>query len=270
MALFLESQISKFLAAIPASPKTVSEAIKLAKDNKLAEAAAVLEADPIIKAYILNKASSPSFTFIEKPKNLSHALSLFGAPLSLAVLESYLLEALMPKKWHIFKLSNEQYHSIHNSMLTRWQNILDKTVPSKARVYASAAALLLASLPICDVLLASKSEYMELVRENGLKLNDVLFRLGKMSLYSVAAKVGELLDFDKNAIMLVRLAEKPMLNESKELEKLSKLLHLLLFYQLSEPLALESGLDAFAVCHTSFIGDELETFMNIVGADFEN
>jgi hypothetical protein len=155
-------------------------------------------------------------------------------------------------------------------MIASWQLILDKTCKVKAKNYVSAAALIGASIAVCEAILADRVEETSILESQGLRYNDILTRLGGMSLYQIAAKIGKLLNFDNAALSLVVLAENPPLKAVNEADKLAKLLHLLLFYKFSEPFAIEAGLDDFASCSIEAVSDELENFMTLIGADLEN
>ena len=101
---------------------------------------------------------------------------------------------------------------------------------------------------------------------NNLDLNTILFRLCKLDLFDICEKISNKWDMPTQIAQIVQASSGLKPSDNDEINNLAKWMHLLLFYELSQPIFIEAQLNdfiEFQIDYVSDIYDEFATLMEI-------
>jgi len=262
-----KEKIESYIQSIPTSPADILEAIKALEENNIIGASTILSKLPPVVAHLQRMSQKGVQTLQEKNPAVNTVLAFFGSKKSKAVLYTYLISLTLPKKWKVFDFDNELFFLLNSELLYYWEQILKEKAPDKIERYIAATPLLTSSIAICDVLFADVKDNIKTLSQMGHNdLNSFLFKLTGFSIFDIAELLGRKLGFDEEVLSVVRLAENCKHDESHILgSELAQYLHLLLFYILSRPVYIKSGLNGFVEFRANDVAGILPCFQNIIG-----
>lgn len=262
--------ISRYIEQVPTAPLVIKDVLNSVQEGELTKAAKRAEEDPALKHYLRTLVNRPIYGFRNEVHDLSQIFGILGTSTAQQILYNYLMTLLLPKKWGLFDLNNQAFFDLQASLGRKWEAIL-KHIGLHNRDIESAITLLPASIVVCDALFAEhKQEVTQLRSVKSLDYNTILLRLNKQSLFDLCVVIAQKWEMPKPVLSIVHAAS----GTDKEIEGKRKILaqwmHLLLFYELSQPVYVEAGLNEFIDFQIDFVQDIYETFMEVVGNDAGN
>jgi HD-like signal output (HDOD) protein len=131
--------------------------------------------------------------------------------------------------------------------------------------YLSAAAILSAGLVVADAIFADHASDVALIRESGeIDLDTILERVSGLNFEKLVATIAKKWEIDPDVVRLVVLAFGKEECDGEPPCELAKMLHLLLFYELSRPAMMDAGANAFVAFNPEFVSPVLEKFQDVV------
>jgi len=262
-----QEHISRYIEQIPPAPSVLRETLGFVRDGDLIKAAKRAEEDPALKLYLRTLVNRPSYGFRNEVTELTQIFGILGVSAAQQILYNYLLSLLLPKKWSLFSLSSAAFFDLQASLGRKWESIL-KHLQISDRDTLSAISLLPASMIVCDALFAEhKSQVEQLRGVKALDYNTILNRLTHRSLFDLCSDIAAKWEMPGAISTIVHAASGLDSDLSKENETLAKWMHLLLFYELSQPVYVSAGLNEFIDFQIEFVQDIYETFIQVVGYD---
>jgi len=259
-------EISDYLKRVPPMPKALQEAFAALKANDLSGAAKVAAKEPAMIAYLKKVVNSAAYGFKTTIHDPAQIFSALGSARAEELLYAYMVSRIVPEKWSYFGLSREEFIHFQAELMSRWERLL-RYLDADERLL-SAAAIMSAGLVVADALFAKHISDVALLQESGdYDLNTILQRVAHLGFDRLVEEIAKRWDMDEEVIRLVKLsfAQLDCGGEDEKICRSARALHLLLFYELSRPLMLATGANAFISFDPEFSAPVLEIFEKAMG-----
>jgi len=262
-----QKQIAEYLKKVPPLPEALQKTFEYMDKGDLAGASKAASNDPSIIYYLKQVVNSASFGFKNEVTDPSHIFSILGMARAKQLLYAYMVHTMAPKQWSFFKLSRDDFIQFQASFISRWEKIVRaEGVDEK---FLSASAIMSAGLVVADAIFADHSDDIALIRQvKDIKLDNLLVKVAKVGFEDIVLFIAKIWGLEKSVLNVINLSFAKKDCNIEDLEcKLSKYLHLLLFYELSRPIMLEAGANSFIEFNPQFVNEIIKKFQDIVGVE---
>lgn len=267
MPLITQEEITRYIQTVPSAPAAVRETLSFVRTGDLIKAAKCAESDPALKLYLKTLVNRPIYGFRNEVSDLPQIFGILGVSTAQQTLYNYLLSILAPKQWSLFEFNNRAFFDLQASLSKKWEAIL-RHLGLHNHDNESAITLLPASIVVCDALFAEhKSEVEQLRAIKSLDYNTILFRLSGSSLFDLCAVIAQKWEMPEKISQIVQGAAGTQSDLEGDVLTLAKWMHLLFFYELSQPIYVSAGLNEFLDFQIDFVQDIYESFIGVVGYD---
>jgi len=256
--------IDSYIEKVPPSPKALRAALQLLNMGELTKASKVAQTDLALSSYLKNLVNKPIYGFKNEVTEISQIFGILGVSGSQQAVYNYMISLLSPSKWKLFKLNATSFHELQARLSRRWKDILEH-LAIEDRDIESAITLLPASIIVSEALFCEKIEDINLLRSvNPIDLNTVLMRLCEVDLFDICEQIAQKWDMPQQISNIIQAASgiKPAKDETTNL--LGKWMHLLLFYELSQPMFIEAELNDFIDFQIDYVGDIYDDFSQVM------
>ena len=260
-------KIAEYIESVPPLPETIKKTVDALQKGELNVAAKIAAADPALIDYLKRVVNSAAYGFRTELKDASQIFSALGIERAKQLLYAYMVMLIAPKEWLYFTLDSNDFTKFQTTLMHRWEKIVkDQSVDEK---YLSAAAIMSAGLVVADAIFGDHASDVALLRESGdYDLDTILERVSHLRFEQLVAKIAEKWEIDEDVKRLVIMAfGKEACDPNEALCRLARLLHLLLFFELSRPMMLDAGANVFIAFNPEFSDPVFEIFQNIVGLE---
>ena len=262
--MITNEKINHFIDKIPPAPKALQATIMLLNSGELVKAAQIAETDLALKAYLKNIVNKPIYGFRNEVSEISQIFGILGVSSSQQTVYNYMMTLLSPDKWILFNLKATSFHELQAKLSRRWKQILEHLNIDDIEM-ESAITLLPASIIVSEALFSDKKADVDLLRSvNNLDLNTILNRLCGLDLFDICEKISQKWDMPPKIAQIVQASSGIKPASDEELDKLGKWMHLLLFYELSQPMFIEAGLNDFIEFQIDYVGDIYDDFATLM------
>ena len=256
--------VDNFIDKIPPAPKALQTTIMFLNAGELAKAAQIAETDLALKSYLKNIVNKPIYGFKTEVSEISQIFGILGVSSSQQTVYNYMMTLLSPKKWKLFKLNESKFHELQARLSRRWKQILQHLNIDDIEIESS-ITLLPASIIVAEALFSEKKADVDLLRSvNNLDLNTILFRLCNLDLFDICEKVSKRWEMPSKISQIIQASSGFKPSDDEELNKLGKWMHLLLFYELSQPMFIEASLNDFIEFQVDYVSDIYEEFATLM------
>ncbi|MCF6330211.1 MAG: HDOD domain-containing protein [Sulfurimonas sp.] len=256
--------IDDFIDKIPPKPDILQATVKILNDGNLAKAAKVAEEDLALKAYLCNLVNKPIYGFKNEVCDIGQIFGILSLSGSQQTVYNYMLSLLCPKKWELFNLNENSFYELQANLSLHWKKILD-FLNINDKDIESAITLLPASIIVTEALFSTKKEDVKLLRSvNSLDYNTILIRLCNTSLFDICNKIATKWDMSEQIQQIVYASSGINPSKDKQINSLAKWMHLLLFYELSQPTFVEAQLNDFIDFQLEYVQDIYEDFTKVM------
>lgn len=262
--MITKDKIDEFIEKIPPAPKALKETLSLLNSGELIKASKVAQTDLALSKYLKNLVNKPIYGFSHEVKDISQIFGILGVSGSQQTAYNYMTTLLSPSKWLLFKLNAKNFYELQARLSKRWELIL-KHLGKEDKNTISAITLLPASIIVSEALFCHKIKDVTLLRATkNLDYNTILARLCGMDLFDICEQIALKWEMPKEIGEIIQASSglKPSCDE--DINLLAKWMHLLLFYELSQPLFIEAGLNDFVDFQVDFIGDIYDDFATLM------
>lgn len=175
-----------------------------------------------------------------------------------------MMTLLSPKKWKLFKLNESTFHELQAKLSRRWKQILIHLDIDDAEI-ESAITLLPASIIVSEALFNHKKADVEILRSvNNLNLNTILSRLCDLDLFDICKKISQKWEMPPKTAKIIQASSGFKPSDDLEINTLGKWMHLLLFYELSQPMFIEAQLNDFIEFQIEYVSDIYDDFAELM------
>ena len=264
MKLIKQEKINSFIEKIPPSPKALQVTIMLLNNGELVKAAQIAETDLALKAYLKNIVNKPIYGFKNEVSEISQIFGILGVSSSQQTVYNYMINLLSPDKWILFKLNSASFHELQAKLSRRWKQILVHLEIDDIEI-ESAITLLPASIIVTEALFNDLIDDVKMLRSvNDLNYNTILMRLCKLDLFDICEQVSKKWDMPTKIAQIIQASSGFKPTDDEEINTLAKWMHLLLFYELSQPIFIEAQLNDFIEFQIDYVSDIFDDFSQLM------
>jgi HD-like signal output (HDOD) protein len=262
--LITQEEINDYIKSIPPSPSLLKTVLRYIQDGELSKAAHEASEDPALKLFLQGIVNKPIYGFKNDIKDIGQIFGILGLAQAEQIIYNYMISLLSPSKWELFSLTNKDFSEIQDNLSIAWKKILEhKNINDKALF--SSISLLPASIIVCEALFKSKQDELNLLRSvREIDYNTILKRLSGMDLFDLSAKIAEIWEMPELIAQVVLASSGHSNQQDPQIIELSKWMHLLFFYQLSQPVCTQAGLNDFIAFNIEYVQDIYEEFQDVV------
>ncbi len=259
-----QKDIIEYLKKIPPLPKSIEECLQYLQKEDLINAAKTIQNDKNLTSYLIEIVNKPYFGFKSEIRNINQILTILGVKNAKQILYGYLLSLIAPKSWKVFNLTNKDFYDLQSKIINDWNKILLYENRDEENLKTAINFILLAILTAEEIFKDHFEDISVIKQVKEINYDELLLKFTNMSLLDIAALISKKWKANETIILILKdLSKKDASN--KNYGKFIKYLHLLLFYELSQPKFIKAGLNDFMEFDPSFVEDIFENFMKIVG-----
>ena len=261
-----KEEINNFIQKIPPTPEVLKETISLLNIGDLQKAATIAEGDLALKSYLKSIVNKPIYGFKNEVSDISQIFGILGVSQSQQTVYNYMINLLSPDKWSLFKLTKNSFEELQANLSKKWSLILEHLEVENKDITTS-ISLLPSSIIIAEALFKKHAEDVSLLRSaKALDYNTILYRISGFTLFDICEQIADKWEMDKMISNILQSSSGINISTDEDINKLAKWMHLLLFYELSQPVFIEARLNDFIdfqIDYVSDIYDEFATLMDI-------
>ena len=262
-----QEEIHSYIGSIPPSPVILKKVLSCLREGELNKASQEATEDPALKLYLQNIVNKPIYGFKNSIKDIAQIFGVLGLAQAEQIVYNYMISLLAPKKWELFSLNEKSFSDIQDSLGIHWKKILEHKGINDKTIYSS-ISLLPASIIVCEALFKSKQEEVKLLKSvKEIDYNTILQRLSGMSLFDLCDKIAHAWEMPEVISRIVLASSGKVQKTDKEIIELSKWMHLLFFYQLSQVNCIEAGLNDFIEFNIDYVQDIYDDFQDLIMED---
>lgn len=259
-----QEDIQAYIHTIPPSPVVLKKVLDWLNKGELTKAASEAAEDGALKLYLQNIVNKPIYGFKNDIKAVGQIFGVLGLAQAEQIIYNYMISLLAPSRWELFSLGNKEFSQIQDNLGVMWKRILEHKQIKEKEIY-SAISLLPAAIIVCEALFKSKREEVSLLRSaKDIDYNTILKRLSGMDLFDLCAQIASAWEMPEIISTIVLCSKGANKEANEDIVDLSKWMHLLFFYQLSQPSAVEAGLNDFIAFNIDYVEDIYEEFQEVV------
>lgn len=259
-----KQDIDNFIEKIPPTPKILRDTMTLANNGDLSKAAKVAESDLALKSYLVNLVNKPIYGFRKQVSDIGQIFGILGLPGTQQTLYNYMLTLLSPNNWELFDLNEKSFHELQANLSLKWKKILEHLNITDKEIESS-ISLLPASIIVSEALFSKAKKDVELLRSiHHLDYNTILKRLCGTSLFDICITIANKWDMSDKISGIVYSASGLNPSDDSQIDMLAKWMHLLLFYELSQPMFVKASLNDFIDFQIEYVEDIYEEFSKVM------
>lgn len=263
--MITKDKIDGFIQRIPPAQRVLKETLSLLNIGDLTKAAKVAEGDLALKSYLKNIVNKPIYGFKNEVSEISQIFGILGVSLAQQTVYNYMISLLSPNKWLLFKLTSKSFYELQAKLSKKWELILKHLNIDDNNIYG-AISLLPASIIVSEALFCEKIEEVNLLRSTkSLDYNTILTRLCGIGLFDICEQIATKWEMDEIVAQIVQSASGVRASKNEDINRLGKWMHLLLFYELSQPMFIEAGLNDFIDFQIDYVSDIYDEFALVMG-----
>jgi len=262
--LITQEEIHDYIKSIPPSPTALKATLACIQEGELAKAADEASQDPALKLFLQAIVNKPIYGFKNDIKDLRQIFGVLGLAQAEQIIYNYMISLLAPSRWELFSLTNKEFSQIQDSLSFAWKKILEhKNIKDKSLF--SSISLLPASIIVCEALFKAKQDELELLRSvQEIDYNPILKRLSGMDLFDLCAKIAEAWEMPEPIAQIVPASSGHTEQQNPKTTELSKRMHLLFIYQLSQPICTAARMNDFIEFNIEYVQEIYEEFQDLM------
>ncbi|MEA1916371.1 MAG: HDOD domain-containing protein [Campylobacterota bacterium] len=257
-------EIDNYITKIPPLPESLKASISAINSGDLTKSALAANEDPALKKFLIVLVNKPIYGFKDRVTDIRQIFGILGVSGAKIVLYKYMISLLSPSSWVLFSLSGKTFQDLQSYLSVEWQKILKhKNIDDKE--IESAITLLPASILVCEALFKEHIDEVKLLKESSnIDYSTILKRLCGMDLFDICVKIATYWEMSESIKDVVLASSGAREIKDEKVKELGALMHLLLFYKLSQSTCIEAGLNDFILFNVEFVQDVYEEFMEIM------
>ncbi|MBU0719718.1 HDOD domain-containing protein [bacterium] len=262
--MIAKDKIDNYIDKIPPSSSILKETLMLLNMGELTKAAKVAEGDLALKSYLKGIVNKPLYGFKKEVSDISQIFGILGVAASEQTVYNYMISLLSPDKWKLFHLNASSFNELQARLSRRWKEILEH-LQIKDKDIESSIALLPASIIVAEALFCEKIEDVKLLRSvKEIDLNTILSRLCGIDLFDICEQIAIKWEMPTKIAQIVQASSGVKPSEDETNNTLAKWMHLLLFYELSQAMFVEAGLNDFIDFQIDYVYDIYDDFTQVM------
>ena len=262
--MITKNKINEYINKIPPAPQALKETLVLLNAGELNKASKVAKSDLALSRYLKEIVNKPVYGFTNEVSDVSQIFGILGVSASQQTVYNYMTTLLSPNRWKLFKLNSRIFHELQAKLSKKWEKILHH-INIKDKNIHSAISLLPASIIVSEALFCEQIDDVNLLRTNAsLDYNTILTRLCGVGLFDICEQISIKWEMPQEIAKIIQASSGLKVSDNEEINILGKWMHLLLFYELSQPIFIEAGLNDFIDFQIDYVDDIYEDFATLM------
>ena len=262
--MITKDRIDTYINKIPPTPKALKDTLMFLNAGELTKAAKIAQSDLALATYLKELLNKPIYGFKNEITDVSQIFGILGVSASQQTVYNYMMTLLSPAKWQLFKLNARVFHELQAKLSKRWEQILNHLDIKDKNIHSS-IALLPASIIVCEALFSEKIDDVTLLKETkNIDYNTILTRLCGVGIFDICEQISIKWEMPEEISKIVQASSGVKPIEDEQLNTLGKWMHLLLFYELSQSIFIEAGLNDFVDFQVEYVNDIYEEFATLM------
>jgi len=262
-----QKDLIEYIKKIPPLPKSVEESLHYLQNGELAKAAERVKEDKALLQYLIDIVNKPYFGFRNRVENVNQIFGILGIENTKQILYSYLISLLTPKSWKVFNLTNKDFYNLQSKILSDWNKILEYEKKQNDANLKNSVIFILLSILTTEEIFKDHIEDINIIRQvKEIDYDELLRKFTNMSLLDIAALIVKKWRGDETIIKIIKALSNKDASD-KNYGRFIKYLHLLLFFELSQPEFIKAGLNNFMEFDPNFVKEVFEDFIKITNME---
>ncbi|MDA3908422.1 MAG: HDOD domain-containing protein [Sulfurimonas sp.] len=258
--MITKDKIDEYIHKIPPAPQALKDTLALLNAGELVKASKVAQTDLALATYLKELVNKPIYGFAKEVTDVSQIFGILGVAGSQQTVYNYMTTLLSPGKWVLFKLNARTFHELQAKLSKRWEQILEHLSIDDKNIFSS-ITLLPASIIVTEALFCEKIDDVNLLRSaKNLDYNTILTRLCGVGIFDICEQISVKWEMPQEIAQIIQASSGLKPSKDEKINSLGKWMHLLLFYELSQPMFIEAGLNDFIDFQIEYVGDIYEDF----------
>ncbi len=235
--------ISNYIESIPPIPKIVKRCAEALERGDMVHAADIASEDRALMHYLQNIVNKPIFGFREEIKNTRQIFGILGISKARQLIYGYYLLLILPEEWTVFEFNSIKFQDFQARLIHNWGKIV-KFLGKDDREIIAAISIIPASLIVCEMLFKNINSTVKLLRNTKqLSYETILHKMSDRTFFEISSMIAEKWDFSKETIAIIEKIGDGKEGDFGENALEITYLRLLLIYELSRPVMVNSGLN---------------------------
>jgi HD-like signal output (HDOD) protein len=232
--------LEKYISSIPPIPNVVRACTHALEEGDLVKAADEAAKDGALMLYLRQLVNKPIFGFRSTIKEPRQLFGILGLSRARQLLYAYYTQLLLPKKWEVFDLDTRTFQELQAHIMVKWERLMQES-GIKDEEILKAASIVPAALAACEAIFKDHLEMVRLIQESKpLSYDAILFKMTDMQFLDIAAQIARKWELPSSVEeLLLALGDKEPKGD------LVEYLKLLIEYELSRPIIIQSGANDF-------------------------
>lgn len=260
-----KEDLDRYLDSIPPIPEVLKACKNALEEGDMVKAADLAAKDRALLNHFKNIVNKPIFGFRNELKDARQIFGVLGIVRAKQIFQSYYSLLLAPKQWQVFHLTSTQFNEIQASFIIRWEEVL-KDYEVKDDDMEAIVTLIPASIAVCESIFKDHLETIGLIKsQKNITYEALLYRLSGYDFFDIVKIIAKKWEFSSNVIDL--LGQLKLLQDKDDLnthEIIMTNLLLLINYELSRPVAMQSGINDLFELDCNFDQILIGDFYNIM------
>jgi HD-like signal output (HDOD) protein len=262
--MITKNKIDLYISKIPPAPKALTMTLALLNAGELTKAAKVAQSDLALAAYLKELVDKPIYGFRNQISDVSQIFGILGVSGSQQTVYNYMTTLLSPAKWQLFKLKSKTFHDLQAKLSKRWEQILDHLEIEDKNIHSS-ITLLPAGVIVCEALFSEKIDDVTLLKSTkNIDYNTILTRLCGVGIFDICEQIAVKWEMPEEISKIIQASSGVKPSEDEQINTLGKWMHLLLFYELSQSMFIEAGLNDFIDFQIDYVSDIYDEFATVL------
>ena len=246
-----KADLERYISSIPPLPKVVKACSKALEEGDLVGAADEASKDGALMLYLRQLVNKPIFGFRSTIKEPRQLFGILGLSRARQLLYAYYTQLLLPKKWEVFDLDTRIFQELQAHIMVKWERLIQENNVKDEEIL-KAASIIPAALAACEGIFKDRIETLRLIQsQKALSYDVILEKMTGMRFVDVTVAIANKWELPKSVEELLL-----SLGDTKPHGDLVEYLKLLIQYELSRPVMIQSGANDFFE-FTLFADDEL-------------
>jgi len=256
--------INNYIESVPPVPKIVKRCAEALESGDMVHAADIANEDRALSLYLKNIVNKPIFGFRDEIKNSRQIFGILGISKAKQLIYGYYLLLILPKKWEVFDFNSSKFQDFQARLIHNWGKIVKFLEKDDGEIIL-AISIIPASLIVCEMLFKDINSTVKLLKDTKqISYESILFKMTERRFFDISSLIAKKWDFSDDIVnLIVKIGdtkESDFGDKSLEIEYL----RLLLVYEMSRPVMINSGLSELFDIESIFSDEITENFYKII------
>jgi HD-like signal output (HDOD) protein len=253
------ADLERYISTIPPLPKVVKSCSDALENGDLVGAADEASKDSALMLYLRQLVNKPIFGFRSTIKDPRQLFGILGLSRARQLLYAYYTQLLLPQKWEVFDLNTRIFQEFQAHIMVKWEKLMSANGADDEDVL-KVASILPATLAVCEEVFKDRLETLRLIQsQRSISYDVILFKMTGLHFLDIAAKIAQKWE-------LPEVISQMLLDVGSDEPRgdLVEYLKLLIQYELSRPVLIQSGANDFFELNIFASEEMVSKFYSIV------